>query len=132
MSAILDALAAEPGCELVRAGTLDDFLSRHPRALVFLTGDIVQRPEGLDVAVVVRQMLSKYAGRLAVGLVDRRDEGALMPRLGVVVLPAVAYARDGTATEVVARMRDWPVFIQACERLLAPEGAATISAGGNA
>ena len=65
MSAILDALAAEPGCELVRAGTLDDFLSRHPRALVFLTGDIVQRPEGLDVAVVVRQMLSKYAGRLA-------------------------------------------------------------------
>ena len=40
MSAILDALAAEPGCELVRAGTLDDFLARHPRALVFLTGDI--------------------------------------------------------------------------------------------
>ena len=97
-----------------------------------MTGDIVQRPEGLDVAVVVRQMLSKYAGRLTVGLVERRDEGTVMPRLGVVVLPAVAYVRDGTATEVVARMRDWPVFIQARERLLAPEAAATNSVGGNA
>ena len=132
MSAILEALVAEPGCETVRAGTLDDFLARHPRALVFMTGDTVQRTEGLDVAVVVREMLAKYAGRIAVGLVDRRDEGAVMPRLGVVVLPAVAYVRDGTTAEVVARMRDWPVFIQACERLLAPAGAATNSVGGNA
>ena len=132
MSAIIEALAAEPGCEMVRAGTLDDFLARNPRALVFMTGDIVQRPEGLDVAVVVRQMLAKYAGRLAVGLLDRRDEGAVMPRLGVVVLPAVAYVRDGTTAEIVARMRDWPVYTQACERLLAPEGAPTNPVGGNA
>jgi hypothetical protein len=81
---------------------------------------------------VVREMLARYAGRIAVGLVDRRDEGAVMPKLGVVVLPAVAYMRDGTAAEVVARMRDWPVYTQACERLLAPDGAATTSVGGNA
>ena len=132
MRAILEALVATPGCEMIGAATLDDFLARHPRALVFMTGDTVQRPEGLDVAVVVREMLATYAGRIAVGLVDRRDEGAVMPRLGVVVLPAVAYVRDGTAAEVVARMRDWPVFIQACERLLAPAGAATTSVGGDA
>jgi hypothetical protein len=41
----------------------------------------------------------------------------------VVVLPAVVYVRDGQAAELVARMRDWPVFLQACERLLAPAGA---------
>ena len=41
-----------------------------------------------------------------------------------VVLPAVVYVRDGQAAELVARMRDWPVFAQACDRLLAPEGAA--------
>ena len=133
MSAILDSLAALEGCEVVRKADLDDFLALHPRALLFLTGDTVQRPEGLDVAVVVRELLAAYRGRLVVGLVDRRDEAALMPRFGVVVLPAVVYIRDGQAVELVARMRDWPVFAQACDRLLAPGSAAAGPAsGGNA
>jgi len=133
MSAILESLAALEGCEVVRKADLDDFLALHPRALLFLTGDTVQRPEGLDVAVVVRELLAAYRGRLVVGLVDRRDEAALMPRFGVVVLPAVVYIRDGQAVELVARMRDWPVFAQACDRLLAPGSAAAGPAsGGNA
>lgn len=122
MSEILDGLAAQEGCEIVRKADLDAFLAVHPRTLLFLTGDTVQRPEGLDVAVVVREMLAKYAGRLSVALVDRRDEAAVMPRFGVVVLPAVVYVRDGQPVELVARMRDWPVFVQACERLLASAG----------
>jgi len=133
MSAILESLAALEGCEVVRKADLDDFLALHPRALLFLTGDTVQRPEGLDVAVVVRELLAAYRGRLVVGLIDRRDEAALMPRFGVVVLPAVVYIRDGQAVELVARMRDWPVFAQACDRLLAPGSAAAGPAsGGNA
>ncbi len=105
----------------------------HPRALLFLTGDTAHRPEGLDVAVVVRELLAAYRGRLFVGIIDRRDETTVMPLFGVVVLPAVVFVRDGQATELVARMRDWPVFAQACDRLLAPEGAATAPApGGNA
>jgi hydrogenase-1 operon protein HyaE len=133
MSAILESLAALEGCEVVRKADLDDFLALHPRALLFLTGDTVQRPEGLDVAVVVRELLAAYRGRLVVGLIDRRDEAALMPRFGVVVLPAVVYIRDGQAVELVARMRDWPVFAQACDRLLAPGSAAAEPAsGGNA
>jgi len=41
--------------------------------------------------------------------------------------------RDGQPAELVARMRDWPVFEQACERLLAPaDGAAIPGIGGNA
>jgi hydrogenase-1 operon protein HyaE len=133
MSGILEDLAAQDGCEVVRKADLGAFLSRHPRAMLFLTGDTAHRPEGLDVAVVVRELLAAYRGRLVVGLVDRRDETAVMPLYGVVVLPAVVYVRDGQATELVARMRDWPVFAQACERLLAPEGAtSTPATGGNA
>jgi len=118
MSSILESLVTQDGCEVVRMADLDDFFARHPRALLFLTGDTVHRPEGLDVAVVVRELLAAYRGRLVVGLIDRRDETAVMPRFGVVVLPAVVYVRDGQATELVARMRDWPVFAQACDRLL--------------
>jgi hydrogenase-1 operon protein HyaE len=133
MSEILDALSAEEGCEIVRKADLDAFLARHPRALLFLTGDTVQRPEGLDVAVVVRELLALYKGRLAVGMIDRRDEAAVMPRFGVVVLPAVVYVRNGEAAELVARMRDWPVYTQACERLLETAGAAeSTPVGGHA
>jgi hypothetical protein len=133
MSEILEGLVAQEGCEIVRKANLDAFLAAHPRALLLLTGDTVHRPEGLDVAVVVREMLARYRGRLAVGLVDRRDEATVMPRFGVVVMPAVVYVRDGQAAEVVARMRDWPVFLQACERLLAPPGAQDpTSVGGHA
>lgn len=123
MTAILEGLAAQEGCEILRRTDLQGFLARHPRALLFLTGDTQQRPEGLDVAVVVRELLATYRGRLAVGLVDRRDEAAVMPEFGVVVLPAVVYLRESKPVELVARMRDWPVYVQACERLLAPAGA---------
>lgn len=123
MSEVLEALAAHPGCEVLRRGELDGFLERHPRALLFFTGDVARRPEGLDVAVVVRELLVSYRDRLVVGLVDRRDEAALMAKYGVVVTPAVVCVRDGQPTELVARMRDWPVFAQACDRLLAPADA---------
>jgi hypothetical protein len=133
VNAILESLAAHPVCEVVRKGDVDDFLARNPRALLFFTGDVGQRPEGLDVAVVVRELATSYQGRLRIGMVDRRDEAGLMARFGIVVTPAVAYIRDGQPAELVARMRDWPVFEQACERLLAdgdsPGGPA---AGGNA
>ncbi|MFO1407905.1 MAG: hypothetical protein U1F08_10280 [Steroidobacteraceae bacterium] len=130
MSAVIDALAADPGCTVLRRAELAAFAAGHPRALLLLTGDVATRPEGIDVAVVVRELLARHRGQLVVGLVDRRDEAAVAPDYGVVVLPAVVYLRDGAAAEVVARMRDWPVYLQACERLLAPAG--TAPTGGHA
>jgi hydrogenase-1 operon protein HyaE len=133
MSAVIEGLASHPDCEVLRSTSLDEFLARTPRALLFFSGDVGRRPEAADVAVVVRELLVNYQGRLRVGVIDRRDEGALMGRFGVVVLPAVVYVRDGQQTELVARMRDWPVFAQACDRLLAPGDSPTTPAiGGNA
>jgi hypothetical protein len=130
---VLEALASHPTCDVLRKADLDDFLARNPRALLFFTGDVAHRPEGLDVAVVVRELATGYQGRLRIGLIDRRDEAVLMARFGVVVTPAVVYVRDGEPAELVARMRDWPVFAQACDRLLAPEDTApTSGVGGNA
>ena len=132
MSNLIEALATHPACEVLRKAGLDDFTQRNPRALLFFSGDVAQRPEGLDVAVVVRELATSYQDRLRVGIVDRRDETALMTQFGVVVTPALVYLRDGKAVELVARMRDWPVFAQACERLLATDGLATQKTGGNA
>lgn len=127
MSGVIDALTAHPSVDVLRKATIDDFLARNPRALLFFIGD---RGEGLDVAVVVRELATSYAGRLRVGVIDQRDEAALMTRFGVVVMPAVVYMRDGQPAELVARMRDWPVFAQAADRLLDADAAPVI--GGNA
>jgi hydrogenase-1 operon protein HyaE len=130
---VLDLLVAHPACEVLRKANLDEFAARNPRALLFFTGDVAARPEGLDVAVVVRELAAGYGDRLRIGLVDRRDEAVLMAQFGVVVTPAVVYLRNGQAAELVARMRDWPVFAQATDRLLAePESDASAAPGGHA
>jgi hydrogenase-1 operon protein HyaE len=127
MSGVIDALTSHPSVDVLRKADIDDFLTRNPRALLFFIGD---RGEGLDVAVVVRELAASYAGRLRVGVIDQRDETTLMTRFGVVVMPAVVYMRDGDPAELVARMRDWPVFAQAADRLL--DAGAVPLTGGNA
>jgi hydrogenase-1 operon protein HyaE len=127
MSGVIDALTSHPSVDVLRKAEVDDFLARNARALLFFIGD---RGEGLDVAVVVRELATTYVGRLRVGVIDQRDETALMTRFGVVVTPAVVYMRDGHPAELVARMRDWTVFAQAADRLLDP--AAAPLTGGNA
>lgn len=122
---LIEQLATHPGSEVVRKSSLQDFLTRHPRALLFFTGDLAQNPEGRDVAIVVRELLRQYAGRVALGLVDRRDETAVMAKMGVVVLPAVAFVADGRAVDVVARMRDWSAYAQAAGRLFPAGDAST-------
>ncbi|HWJ04284.1 MAG TPA: hypothetical protein VNS57_00685 [Steroidobacteraceae bacterium] len=121
MTNLIETLAEHPATEVVRRNGLADFLSRHPRAMLFFTGDVAAHPEALDVAIVVRELLRQYAGRLTLGLVDRRDEAAVMARTGVVVLPAVAFVSDGKPVDVVARMRDWSAYAQAAEKLFPPE-----------
>jgi len=116
---LIEQLATHPASEVVRKSGLPDFFARHPRALLFFTGDLAQNPEGRDVAIVVRELLRQHAGRIALGLVDRRDETAVMAKTGVVVLPAVAFVADGRTVDVVARMRDWGAYAQAVERLFA-------------
>lgn len=120
MTNLIEALAGHPAAEVVRRNGLADFLSRHPRALLFFTGDVATHPEALDVAIVVRELLRRHAGRLALGLVDRRDESAVMAKTGVVVLPAVAFVSDGRPVDVVARMRDWSAYAQAADKLFPP------------
>ena len=118
---LLESLASMPTTEVVRRAGVEDFLARHEYSLLLFTGNTEAKSEGLDVAIVVREIIKKYGDRLVLGIADRRDETATMAKVGVVVLPAVAFIRKGKTREVVARMRDWPVYAQAVERLFADE-----------
>lgn len=120
MSAVFDSLLATAGCEPIGVAALDGFIAAAPRVILFLTGDTIQRPEASDVAVVVRELMRGPDGRrLRLGIIERRDEPAVMERFGVVVVPALVLLRDGAVQEIIARIRDWPVYTQAFGRLLA-------------
>lgn len=120
MSSVFDCLLATAGCESIGLAALDGFIAASPRAILFVTGDTMQRPEASDVAVVVRELMRGPDGRrLRVGIIERRDEPAVMQRFGVVVVPALVLLRDGATQEIIARIRDWPVYTQAFARLLA-------------
>lgn len=133
MSDVLESLLAMPSCAVLRKPDVDGFLARHPRALIFFTGNVTQRREGLDVAVVVRELASSHRDRLGIGIVDGRDEAVVMVRFGVVVTPAVVYVRDGQTVELVTRMRDWSVYSEACERMFSGENTGdVVTTGGTA
>lgn len=120
MSEIFGSLRATAGCEAVSAASIDSFIAAAGPAILFLTGDNILRPEATDVAVVVRELLRSPAGRgIRFGIVDRRDEPAMMQKFGVVVVPALVLLRDGAVQEIIARIRDWPVYAQALARLRA-------------
>jgi hydrogenase-1 operon protein HyaE len=125
MSDLIQVLADHPASEVVRRSTYAEFVARHPHVVLFFTGDLATHPEARDIAIVVRELLRQHDGRLTLGLVDRRDETALMAKSGVVVLPALAFLAHGQTVDVVARMRDWDAYAQAIERLFQSKGETT-------
>jgi hydrogenase-1 operon protein HyaE len=123
VSGIFDALLALPGAARVDAASVEAFVGDAPRCVLFLTGDTLQRPEAADVGVVLREVLKGLPAPhgIRVGIVARPDEGAVMKRYGVVVLPALVLLRDGQVVDIVARMRDWDVYARAFGKLTAPD-----------
>lgn len=134
MPDVFDDLLGLPGAGMVGQANLAEFLAAPGAAVIFFAGDSLRRMESTDVAVVLRELLRNRTG-VRLGVVDRRDEGALMQKLGVVVFPALVLIREGQVAEIIARMRDWPVYAQAFDRLLgtgsaaAPVASPTISGG---
>ncbi len=123
MSSIFETLLALPGAGRVDAAGVEAFVGKASRCVLFITGDTVQRPEAADVGVVLREVLKGLpaAHDIRVGIVARSEEGAVMKKYGVVVLPALVLLRDGQVVDILARMRDWDVYARAFAKLAAPD-----------
>jgi len=123
VSSIFDTLLALPGAGRVDAAGVEAFVGGASRSVLFITGDTLQRPEAADVGVVLREVLKGLpaAQDIRVGIVARAEEGAVMKKYGVVVLPALVLLRDGQVVDILARMRDWDVYAHAFAKLVAPD-----------
>jgi len=97
----LIARLADAGCAVLDAAAIDAFLAPPGLAALLITGDPAKRPEALDVAVVLNELLGRYGATLRAAIVGRAAEPALQARFRAPVVPTLLLLRDG---EAVARL----------------------------
>lgn len=109
---LLQRLIDERGAQRVEPDTLDAFVALPGDRVLFLSGDPVQFPEGLDVAVVLPELQAALPGRFEVGVVPLDSQEAIARRFGSQRWPALVFLRDGQYVTTLAGMHDWTEYVQ--------------------
>lgn len=121
---LIEALTSHYRLPKVDADSINAFLApaaNEPvHALLFFTGDPKDRAEAHDVAVVLPELLTAFAGRLRAAIVTREAEAALKARFHIVVMPSLAVTRSGELVGVLPKILDWSEYIDELERMLDP------------
>ena len=109
---LLQRLIDERGAQRVEPDTLDAFVAQPGDRVIFLSGDPVQFPEGLDVAVVLPELQAALPGRFSVGVVPLDSQEAIARRFGSQRWPALIFLRDGEYVTTLAGMHDWTEYLE--------------------
>lgn len=132
MSMLLERLAAREALPFVDAQSLEAFFAPRPgrpaHVLLFFAGDEKLRPETLDVAVILPELLATFAGRLEAAIVAPEAVEALKGRFQVYALPSLVVARESAPVAVLPKVYDWSDYLVRIEAALAPD--APIVVGG--
>jgi len=118
-SAPMDRLAGLAAVSEVDADNLDVWLEGGGAPVLLFSGATKGRDEAQDVAVVLCEMASQFAGRLRIGVVAASAEDRLRGRFGVLVLPSLVFLNGATPRRLITRIRDWAVYEQAFAEHLA-------------
>lgn len=116
---VMRRLVETLGAELVDEATLAGFLQHPGDQVLFLSGDPVQFPEGLDVAVVLPELQAAASRRFGIGVVERASQEAIAKRYGNQRWPALVFLRDGRYVGTLAGMHDWGDYLARVEAALA-------------
>jgi hydrogenase-1 operon protein HyaE len=117
------------GATALDADSAEAFAAGAGDRVLFLSGDPVQFPEGLDVAVVLPELQAVFPGRFAVGAVLRHAQEAVARRYGSQRWPALVFLRDGEYVTTLWGMQDWTVFVERVGAALALQTSRAPSIG---
>lgn len=121
---LIDQLVLRHGLPRLDHATIDAFLSPEDgapaHAVLFFTGDATQRPETVDVAVVLPELLAAFRGRLRGAVIARDAEDALKARFHVAIVPSLVVTRGDATLGVLPRVRDWAEYLERIECWLDP------------
>lgn len=118
-SPLVMRLVEHHGYPLLTTGEVDDFLARHHQVVLFFTENPRHFPESDDVAVILPELMARYAGRLTAAVIHRDAERELHRRYNFKGWPSLVFLRDGAYLGVITRVRDWLEYIAEFEALLA-------------
>lgn len=110
------------GCPALDQAALERFVADPGPRVVLVAGDPAKRPEAVDAAVILVELLKAYrvpAARAAPGA-----EAAAQAKLGAAVLPCLLFFRDGAAAGKLSGVKDWDAYRAAFDAALRPQAAA--------
>lgn len=116
---VMQRLIDDFGAIRVTVDSLADFLARPGNRVLLLSGEPVQFPEGLDVAVVLPELRSAVGGSFEIGVVPLDHQEALARRYGSQRWPALVFLREGQYITTLAGMHDWIDYVALVEQALA-------------
>ncbi len=116
---LLAQLVARHGARWVDADNVDDWKGQGGHRVLLFAGDPVRFPEGMDVAVVVPELVKTLAAQgkaLAVGVAVPAIAQDLALRYGSQRWPTLMFFRDGQYQTTVSGMHDWTDFVRLAEQ----------------
>lgn len=117
-SALFEKLVTRPDFDKLDAGNLEAAKQQPGHLMLFCTGDPQQRPESLDLAIILPELHQAFAAQFRVGLVTRDIEETVQQCYGIQQWPCLVLLRDGEYVGSIPRLRDWPEYLQEIAALL--------------
>ncbi|MDR2155569.1 MAG: hydrogenase [Burkholderiaceae bacterium] len=111
-------LADNFGAAWVDESSVAAWIAEGGDRVVLLAGDPVRFPEGVDVAVVLPELMKAFPERFTVAVVPRDHEDALARRYGAQRWPTLLFFRAGQYVTAIGGMRDWDVFLKEIDAAL--------------
>lgn len=117
-SPLIDRLSGQLGYPVLDAATLEAFLDHDSASVLFFSEDPANYPEANDVAVILPELMVRFAGRARAAVIARTAEKELQPRFGFLQWPALVVCDRHRCRGSIARVRDWSEYLEEFERLL--------------
>jgi len=118
---LLAQLFSRHGYQNISAENIDAFSQPPGHALLVFTEDPLRVRETLDLAVIVPELASAFAGRFRVGVLLPPAARELQPRYGVRRWPAFVVLRGGAYVGSVEGLRNWDEYLSELSRILDSE-----------
>ena len=117
---LIDRLTDELGYSRVTLGNHDDFVAEPGMNVLFFPGDPGTAKDSTDVAVVLPELVTAFAGQLRPGVVpDTYGDGKELKRhYGFSAFPSLVFVRGGEYVGTITRIQDWANYVDTISELL--------------
>jgi hydrogenase-1 operon protein HyaE len=117
------------GCAQLQAGDIDSFAAPANHALLVFLEDPMRIKETLDLAVIAPELARAFPGRFTVGVLLPEAARQAQARYGFHRWPALVVLKGGRYVGAIDGLRDWDVYLDQLEALLAAEPTRPPSVG---